>query len=72
MPAADYSGAGIFLQGLQVAVQEAAQVFAAARVAKLAQGLGFDLTDTLTGHVELLAHFLKGVVGVHVDTEAHA
>ena len=26
----------------------------------------------LTGDVELLAHFLEGVVGVHVDTEAHA
>ena len=38
---------------------------------QLAQRLGFDLTDTLTGDVELLAHFLEGVVSVHVDTEAH-
>ena len=53
-------------------VEEGAQVFAAGRVAQLAQGLGFDLADTLAGDVELLAHFLEGVVGVHVDAEAHA
>ena len=47
-------------------------MLASRRVAQLAQRLGFDLTDTLTGDIELLADFLEGVVGVHVDTEAHA
>ncbi len=41
-------------------------------MAQLAQRLGFDLTNPLTGHVELLADFLEGVIGVHVDTETHA
>ena len=39
---------------------------------QLAQGLGFDLPDAFAGDVELLAHFFQGVVGVHVDAEAHA
>ena len=30
------------------------------------------LADALAGDVELLADFLEGVVGVHVDAEAHA
>ena len=47
-------------------------MLASRRVAQLAQRLGCDLTDTLTGDIELLADFLEGVVGVHVDTEAHA
>src|SRR5690606_8787958 len=38
---------------------------------QFAQGLGFDLTDTLTGNVELFAHFFQRVVGVHIDTETH-
>src|SRR5690606_8610794 len=33
---------------------------------------GLDLTDTLAGYIELLTHLFKGVVSVHVDTEAHA
>ena len=41
-------------------------------MAQFAQGLGLDLADALAGHVELLAHFLEGVVGVHVDTESHS
>ena len=47
-------------------------MLASRRVAQLAQRLGFDLTDPLTGHVKLLTDFLKGVVGIHVDTETHA
>ena len=39
-------------------VQEIAQLLAAAGVAELAQGLGFDLADALTGDVEFLADFL--------------
>src|SRR3989338_3948190 len=53
-------------------VEERAQVLASRRVAQLAQRLGFDLADPLAGHIELLADFLEGVVGVHVDAEPHA
>ena len=42
------------------------------RVAQLAQRLGFDLTDALTGHVELLADFFQCVVRIHVDAETHS
>src|SRR5690606_29443371 len=53
-------------------VEEGAQMLASRRVAQLAQRLGLDLTDTLAGYIELLTHLFKGVVSVHVDTEAHA
>src|SRR5690606_26916902 len=53
-------------------VEEAPQRLRGARMAQLAQGLGFYLADALAGDVELLADFLEGVVGVHVDAEAHA
>ena len=39
---------------------------------QLAQRLGFDLTNALSGHRELLADFFQRVVGVHADAEAHA
>ena len=52
-------------------VEKAAEVIGASRVAQLAQGLGFDLADTLAGHIKLLADFLEGVVGIHIDTKAH-
>ena len=41
-------------------------------MAEFAQGLGFDLADTFTSDIELLAHFFQGMVGVHLDAEAHA
>ena len=44
----------------------------ASRVTQLAQCFGFDLTNTLSSYVELLADFFEGVVSVHVDTETHA
>ena len=47
-------------------------MLASRRVAQLAQCLGFDLTNTLTGNVELFTNLLKGVVGIHIDTETHA
>ena len=47
-------------------------MIAAGRVTQLAQCLGFNLTNPLTGNIELLADFLEGMVGVHVDAEAHA
>src|SRR5579864_3773772 len=54
-----------------LAVEEAAQLPAAAGVLELAQRLGLDLADALAGDRELLADFLEGVVGVHADAEAH-
>ena len=53
-------------------VEEAAQVIGACGMAQFAQRLGFDLTNPLARHVKLLADFFQGVVGVHVDTEAHS
>src|SRR5690606_11990943 len=53
-------------------LEEAAQLLGAARMTQLAQRLGLYLADPLAGDIELLADFLKGVVGVHVDAEAHA
>ena len=38
-------------------------------MAELTQSLGLDLTDTLTGDVELLAHLLKGAGAAILDTE---
>src|SRR6188508_806068 len=53
-------------------LEETPQLLAAARVPQLAQRLGLDLPDALARDVELLADFLERVVGIHVDTEAHA
>ena len=39
---------------------------------QFSQRLRFDLSNSLTGHVELFADFLKGVIGIHVDTKSHA
>ena len=39
-------------------------------MAQLAQGLGLDLADTLTGDVELLAHLLQGAGAAVLDAEA--
>ena len=38
-------------------------------MAQLAQRLGFNLSNALARDVKLLADFLEGVVGIHVDTE---
>ena len=53
-------------------VDETAERIGAAGVAQFAQGLGFDLADTLAGDVELFADLFEGVVGVHADAETHA
>src|SRR5258708_4213407 len=37
---------------------------------KLAQGLGFDLTDALTGNVELLPNLFQSVLALAADAEA--
>ena len=58
--------------GGRLLVEEAAQVIGAGGVAQFAQRLGFDLTNPLARHVKLLADLFQCVVGIHVDTEAHA
>ena len=40
-------------------------------MAQLAQCFGFDLTNSFTRYVELLADFFKRVIGIHIDAEAH-
>jgi len=40
-------------------------------MAQFAQCLGFYLTDTLTRYIKLFAYFFKGVISIHLDTEAH-
>src|SRR6218665_2875426 len=63
---------GVLVVLLRLFVEERTQVFTAGRMTQLAQRLGFDLPDPLAGYIELLTDFLEGVVGVHVDAEAHA
>ena len=53
-------------------IQEIAQLFAAAGVAELAQRLGFDLADTLTGDIELLADLLQRAGAAVLKAEAQA
>ncbi len=53
-------------------VQEAAQEIGAGRVAQFTQRFCLNLANTLTGYIELLAHFFQCVVGVHVDAKTHA
>jgi len=55
---------------LQSSIRKLRNCSLRARVAQLAQRLGLDLTDALARDIELLADFLEGVVGVHVDAEA--
>src|SRR5512137_1281538 len=43
-------------------LDEALQLLAAGRMAKLSERLGLDLADALARHVELLAHLLQRVV----------
>src|SRR3984885_8633938 len=52
---------GLFDVKLHVfdAVDEGLELAAAAGVTELAEGLGFDLADTLAGDLEGLAHFFK-------------
>ena len=53
------------------AVDEGLQLAAAAGVAQLAQGLGFDLADALAGDLEALADLFEGVLGAVFEAEAH-
>src|SRR6202522_1746314 len=38
---------------------------------QLAQGLGFDLPDTLPGYLEALTYFLQRMLGAILQAEAH-
>ena len=51
-------------------VQETLQLFRAAGMAQLSEGLGLDLADALPGNVEFLAHFLQGAGAAVLDAEA--
>ena len=42
--------------------EKIAQVTTAGRMAQFAQGLGFDLSDTLSSDVKILADLFEGVV----------
>src|SRR3954468_15113517 len=53
-------------------LDERLEALAARRVAQLAESLRLDLADALARHLEVLAHFLEGVVGLLADAEAHA
>src|SRR5690242_17026065 len=64
--------AGVTGRFLVFLIQEAAQPLRARGMAKLAQRLRLDLTYALARDVELLADLFQRVVGVHLDTEAHA
>src|SRR5471030_583720 len=55
-----------------VTFQEAFQLVRARRMTQLAQGLRFDLADTLARDVELLADLFQRVVGRHFNAETHA
>ena len=60
------------LRLLPAAFQEALELVSSRGVTQLAQRLGLDLADPLTGHVELLADFLEGMVGTHLHAKPHA
>src|SRR4030095_11945078 len=55
---------------LSSALDEGAEVAAAERVPQLPEGLGFNLPDTLAGHVEALADLFEGVLALLADAEA--
>ena len=39
---------------------------------QFSQRLRFDLSNSLTGHVELFADFFQSMIRIHVDTKTHA
>src|SRR5688500_16353182 len=57
---------------IALAIQEASELAAPARMLEFAERLGLDLADTFAGDRELLADLFERVVGVHADAEAHA
>lgn len=58
------------LPDLSLQVQKTFQMMLIGWVAKLAQGLGFDLPDTFTSYGELIADLFQGVVLHLIDTES--
>ena len=53
-------------------VQEILELLGTGGMTELSERLGLDLTDTLTGDVELLADLLKGAASAVLKTEAQA
>lgn len=54
----------------QALIQKVLQPLASRRMAQLAQGLGFDLADSFSCNVELLADFLQGSRAAVLQSEA--
>ena len=52
-----------------ISIKEILELLASARVTKLSESLGFNLTDTLTGYIKLLADFFKGSASAVLKTE---
>ncbi len=52
--------------------EKASELIRTRRVPQLSKRFRFYLTNTLACDIELLANLFQRVVGVHVDTEAHA
>src|SRR5262245_27458790 len=53
-------------------LEEAPELLGPRGMAELAEGLGLDLADALTGHGEVLAHFLERVLAAVGEPEAEA
>ncbi len=53
-------------------IEEAPELPGAAWMLQLPERLRFDLADTFARNGELLTNFLKRMVGIHADPEAHA
>src|SRR5690348_10541982 len=57
---------------LSQAFDKTAELFAAARMSQLSQGLRFDLADAFAGDLEILAHLFERVIGRFPDPETFA
>ena len=68
----DFNLLFLFYIRITASIQEVAQLFAAAGVAQLAQGFCFDLADTFTGNVELLAHLFQRAGAAIFQAKAQA
>ena len=57
--------------GLYVVFEEIPEAVASARMAQLAQRLGFDLADPLASHGEVLTNLFERVLAAVLKSEAH-
>src|SRR3990170_7175686 len=62
----------VFATTYPLRFHETFEALAPARMPELAQRFGFDLTDALAGHRELLPHLFESVIGLFTNAEAHA